>query len=219
MDPMTGDHVGQALLDFLPTTMIQSLRNETPLSTGGFPILITTEGAYDADTIIGPNYELSDPPTPIKAKVLPFDINCAKEECISNLVAFNDFVLGMKGGTIGSETTTRTTEDGDLERLFMAYAPVTVRSYRPIDSTDFSRGLATAEYLIYSLALVETKSGLLMTFDPIEKETQKQVKWATGFLSALLVVATLLVVYVSLRVTQSISEPMIYLLDMIRSIR
>lgn len=218
MDPATGEHVGQVLFDFLPTTMIRSLKDDTPLSAGGFPILVATESAYNADTVIGPNYELSDPPTAIAAKVLPFDIDCDSEICQSNIASFNDVVSAMKGGNETVATFYRTTDKG-LEKVFMAYAPVAVRSFRPIDSSDFSRGLSASEYLIYSLALAETESGILETFRPIQEVTDKQIKIAIGVLTALLVFATVLVVYVSMRVTQSIAEPMVYLLEIIRSIR
>jgi hypothetical protein len=66
---------------------------------------------------------------------------------------------------------------------------------------------------------VEPESGIFRTFDPIEDVTQQQINTAIVILSVLLIVATFLVVYVSLRVTQSIAEPMLYLLEIIRSIR
>jgi len=219
MDPRTGDHVGQVLFDFLPTAMIHSLNDETPLSNGGFPFLIATQSAYGADTVVGPNYNLSDPPTSIATKVVPFDISCDLVVCQSNLEAFNAIVKAMKAGEEGNVTFYRTRKSGGEEKVLIAYAPVAVQSYQPVDSSDFSRGLKASEYLIYSLALAETQAGILETFDPIAVVTHKQIKEAIGILSAVLVVATILVVYVSLRVTQSIAEPMVYLLDIIRSIR
>lgn len=219
IDPETSEHIGQVLIDFRPSDIIRIVEEDTPLSSGGFPILVATESGFDADTVIGPEYKLSDPPSPIVSKVLAIDVDCNDAICRSNTETFNKVVDEMKAGLEGNATFYRTTGDGFQERVHLAYAPVSVRSFRPLDSSDFSRGLDAAEYLIYSLGLVETESGMFETFDPIEDVTQQQINTAIVILSVLLVVATFLVVYVSLRVTQSIAEPMVYLLEIIRSIR
>lgn len=219
MDPANGSHVGQVLLDFLPTKMFQVLRNSTPLSEGGFPILVAIEGQRDADTVIGPGYELSDPPTSITSKVLEYEVDCDEVVCRSNQDAFNAIVSAMKAGQTGNASFYRTSMEGEQERVYIAFAPVAVQSFLPVDSADFSRGLMSSKYLIYSLALAETESGLLERFDPIQEETQHQIRVAIGILSTLLALATILVIYISLQVTKSIAEPMVYLLDIIRSIR
>ena len=219
MDPVDNSHVGQVLLDYLPTKMFNVLRNSTPLSDGGFPVLVAIEGPSDGDTVIGPGYELSDPPASIASKVLEYDGDCDTETCRNNAEVFNTIVSNMKSGKTGNATFYRTNEAGDNETVLMAFAPVAIRSFLPIDSTDFSRGLKASKYVIYSLALAETKSGLMERFNPIEEETQQQITVAIAILSTLLVVATILVIYVSLQVTKSIAEPMVYLLDIIRSIR
>jgi hypothetical protein len=125
----------------------------------------------------------------------------------------------MKVGKTGNATFYRTNEEGVQEQVYLAFAPVAVQSFLPVDSADFSRGLKSSKYFIYSLALAETEAGLLERFDPIEQETQQQIRVAIGILSTLLAVATILVIYISLQVTKSIAEPMVYLLDIIRSIR
>lgn len=219
IDPLTAEHVGQVLFDFFPTDIIRIIEEDTPLSSGGFPILVATESAYDADTVVGPDYSLSDPPSPIASKVLAVDVDCDRAVCRANVEAFNEVVEKMKTGLQGNATFYRTTDGGRQERVHMAYSPVSVRTFRPLDSSDFSRGLNASDYLIYSLALVEVEDGTLETFDPIEDVTQQQITAAIVILSILLIVASVLIVYVSLRVTQSIAEPMVYLLDIIRSIR
>ena len=219
MDPETKDHVGQVLLDYLPTKIFQVLRNATPLSDGGFPILVAIEGQSDGDTVIGPGYKLSDPPASIASKVLEHDVDCDDKTCRSNAEAFNAIVSNMKAGKTGNASFYRTNEAGGQERVHMAFAPVAIRSLVPVNSADFSRGLKSSMYLIYSLALAETESGLIERFDPIEEETQQQIRISIGVLASLLAVATILVVYISLQVTKSIAEPMVYLLDIIRSIR
>ncbi len=215
----TAEHIGQILLDFLPTAAFRTLRRDTPLSTGGFPILVATESTYDADTVIGPDYELSDPPASIASKVLSNDLGCVSEICRMNIETFDEIVRRMKTGAEGNATFYRTTATGSQERVHIAFAPVAVQSFRSVDNTDFSRGLDASQYMIYSLALVEPETGIMERFDPIEEETQQQIRTAIGVLSTLLAVATIIVVYVSLHVTKSIAEPMVYLLEIIRSIR
>lgn len=221
IDPRTGEYVGQVLLDFLPTRMLRVIKDDTPLTNKGFPVLIATEDAIDADTIVGPGYKLSDPPSPIADFVLKYDtpMGCERPICVENQKAFESIVAEMKSGSRGNATFFRTTENGKQEKVHIAFAPVSVRSFRSIDSSDFSRGVYVSDYLIYSIALAETDSGILEAFDPIQEESEQQKRAAIGILSVLLALATILVVYVSIRVTQSITTPMVYLLDVIRSIR
>ena len=83
VDPITGTHVGQALVDFLPEDIVVQLRPEnTPLADKGFPILITAQpNSFGADTVVGPGYSIGESEgQPIGNLVLPDDDNCSDAE-------------------------------------------------------------------------------------------------------------------------------------------
>lgn len=74
VDPITGKHVGQTLLDFLPESVINSLRPEnTVLGPDGFPILITVrDDGFGNNTVVGPGFTLGGPGAPIVWCERPF---------------------------------------------------------------------------------------------------------------------------------------------------
>ena len=117
---------------------------------------------------------------------------------------------------------TRTTSQGSTETAHIAYAPVVVNGFRQIDSSDFSRGIETQEYNIYSLALVETEESLLAPFKAIEGLTSDQIKTAFILLSVIFVVSIVLVAclsnVVANLVARSVSDYMQSLFRMIQSI-
>ena len=218
MDPKTNEHVGQVLVDFISGPIFESLdERNTPLTTGGFPILITT--LSDADSVVGPGFSaLNESARPISELVLPYDYSCEEVECVENMEGFMEILASMKGGEHGISNFTRRTPSGSVERAHIAYAPVVLNGYRPMDSSDFSRGIESREYNIYSLALVETEGGLLEPFEEIEEDTSRQIRTSISVLSVVVVVSIAFLVYISRVVTQSLTEPMLFLLDVIRSI-
>ena len=135
---------------------------------------------------------------------------------------FNGILSSMKRGEKGTANFARTTSTGSTETAHIAYAPVVVNGFRQIDSSDFSRGIETQEYNIYSLALVETEESLLAPFKAIEGLTSEQIKNSSIMLSIIFVVSIVLVgcmsnVVASL-VARSVSDYMQSLFRMIQSI-
>jgi hypothetical protein len=221
IDPATEEHVGQVLLDFFALPIYQVLEEHTPLSDGGFPILVAAQSDDCCDTVIGPHFSLNETAKSISEVVLPIDSTCQgipESECASNLAAFDEIVRSMKAGETKTETFIRKKSGGGDEIVHTAYAPVTVKSFLPINSSDFSRGVIASDYLIYSLGLAEAETGLLGPFEQIGEDTEKHKNVVLGVLSALIAAATVVVIYLSHRVTRTITESMLYLLGLIRSI-
>jgi hypothetical protein len=219
MDPRTGEHVGQVLLDFSSDSIFEALDKENiELSNGGFPILIAVQGDEKENTVTGPGFLFGDAPREISELVLPQDYICNTQECDENLDGFADIVESMKKGEAGTTKFTRTTSDGGAETVHISYAPVIVKSIRPLNSSDFASGIEGSEYLIYSLGLCETEKTLLEPFEEIKEDVTKQINVGIVILSIGIVVAILFIVYVSYIVTASITEPMLYLLELIRCI-
>jgi hypothetical protein len=218
VDPRTGEYVGQTLYDFRADDIYDALLEHAPLSSGKFPVLIAMQSDGDNDTVIGPGFSLSESAKPIAQVVLPMDSNCTEGGCSKRVAIFDKIVGSMKVGNSSMETFSRKESDGSIEIIHMAYTPVNVKSFRPANSSDYSRGVLVSDYLIYSLGLAVTQSKILEPFDQIEDGTERTIRVAKAVLSAFIVAASLVVIYISHRVTMSIIEPMVYLRDLIQSI-
>jgi hypothetical protein len=217
MNPFTGEHVGQVLMDFLAQATYEIVEDLTYYSQKGFPILVAVQGDT-ADTVIGPGVSLDQEPKSVAEVVLLHDIGCADSDCAERIRVFQEIVDAMKKGETASRTFYRRMENGELEKLHMAYAPVSVPSVRPMNSSDFTRGIKKSDHQIYSFAIVEPEDAVLALFQEIEDMTKKQTSIAIGVLTAVIVTAALAIVYFSHRLTKSFMEPMIYLLHLIRYI-
>lgn len=221
MDPSNGEHVAQVIYDFFSYTVFEALKGRrTHFGNGGFPILIALQGDKNENTIVGPGFSIGDEPTDISNVVLEHDHACDEDECLENIRAFRSVVEAMQSGVIESEPTsfTRTTSEKKTETVYISHAPVTVKGIRPVNSSSFASGVEVEELLVYSLGLCETKDGLLEPFKAIERDMTTQVRGTVIFLSVALSSAVIFIIYISYVVCKSITEPMLYLLDLIRSI-
>ena len=209
IDPMNGEHIGQAVVDFIPDVLFKALLNETQISSGGFLILITPElDVLDTDTIIGPNFTLGGTGKRIEDLVFSF-LNCTIKECVSG---FNQTVGNeMRNGTKGTTNFTRTGKDGSNEMFYISYSPITVKSFKPMNSSDFSRGVEEFESLVYSLAIVQPEKSLLGPFQNVESEIKNQINITIGVLALLVSLASALLIYISSHVTMSMTVPIAHL--------
>ena len=224
VDPRNGHYVGQALYDFSVDVIVKALDfNNTPTKGGGFPLLITTSvDNFGGDCVIGPGHTANDPARPIIESVMPADIYCAEagdENCLGRKAEFEEIIASMKACATGTASFTRLTKSGDVELLYISYAPVTTRFLTPADSSDFARGAELWESCVYSFALVETATGLQEPFSDVEEELHDQIRIAIGCLSGVIFLAVVLALVVSRRVARSITEPIGYLLEVIRSVQ
>jgi hypothetical protein len=219
IDPVTDEHVGQTLLDFLSSPVYHTLQNDTFLYNGGFAVLIAVEG-NSLNTVIGPGVSADQASVPIAQSVLRHDAQCKSHNaaCMKRYAAFEVIVKNMQGGDAGSESFERATENGFVETMHISYSPVKVISFIPINSSDISRGINRTQHLIYSLALVESEEGLLMPFAQIQDTTRLQSNIAIGVLSIVIFVAICIIVYISHILARSFTEPMLYLLGLIQYI-
>ena len=219
MDPNTGEHVGQVLVDFISNNVADTLGPaKTRFSKGGFPIMIAVQGDPDSNTVIGPGFVVGgDESKEISEVVLPFDHNCTKQICSENLARFQKVVASMKLGLEGTESFTRTTRHGRSETVWISYSPSKVESIRPI-GTNFGSGVNVTEHLVYSVGLCEPEDDLLEPFVEIETTMRTSLRWVIGGLAGAMILAALLVVYVSYLVAASVTRPMRYLRELIRCI-
>lgn len=71
---------------------------------------------------------------------------------------------------------------------------------------------------MYSIGLCETEESLEEPFITVINDVNKQVQFAVVVISAAIAVAIIVILVVSYFMTSSITEPMLYLLDLIRCI-
>jgi len=219
-DPRSGEHVGQVLIDFSADSIFSKLAtSNTYVGDGGFVLMITLDAdQFGGDTIIGPGVSGTSDGLAVSEAVIPYDINCASTTCKNRVNEFSNIVKSMKNGEKGTTEFVRTTADGGSEHLVISYAPSETRFLEATDASDFARGAVPVNEKIYSVGLVETRDSIFEPFDEAEDDMSRQLNASIAVLSCFVFAAVVLAVFVSYRVARSISEPMLYLLEMIRCI-
>uniref|UniRef100_A0A7S4IG44 Uncharacterized protein n=1 Tax=Odontella aurita TaxID=265563 RepID=A0A7S4IG44_9STRA len=217
VDPRNKHLVGMSLLDFMSNAIFSSVTS-TRLVDRGFPILITGQtDVFRNDAVIGPNFTLGIDVARVEEVVVPYDWRCANNTCSSG--TYFDKIAGeMREGKNGKSSFVRTTSNGDEEKMYISYAPVNVTSYRPLNHSDFSRGVERFSSLVYSLAFVQPKTALLATFANDSENIKDQVKVSIAVLTSVILLASVFLVYISARVTVSITVPILSLLKIMRNI-
>ena len=209
MDPISGEYVGQTLIDFTAQSVIQSLtQEETPL-VGGFHVLLTPErDQLQSDTIVAPGFDFGgyggQKTAPIEEFIVP---DGEPEEG-----AFNEILNAMRAGGTGKREFERFTETGETETVYFSYAPVSVKSLQPVNASDFGRGVVPRTSNIFLLALAERADGVSAAFDAIEDSLQRTSTISISVLCVLIMLAFVSVLYLSSRVTASIITPVAQLL-------
>ena len=192
--------------DFTPGSIFRALQsNQLRLAEGGFPILITPESdILGHDTVIGPGFSLNDGGKSISDLLLADD-------------SLDPILEEMKAGKKGSGSFSALVGDS-REQFNISFAPVIVRSYRPLDSSDITRGVEIETNLVYSLALGETESGIIKSFQSIDDFASQNAKICIGVLSAVIAISTLSIIFMAFRVTSSMAKPILQLLELLKSI-
>jgi hypothetical protein len=206
---------GQTLIDYISQPIVDSLNEKNfAISGKGFPILITIDkDNFEADTVIGPG--LVGQSKPIAELVLPNDPPCQGVACETGFYAV---LKDMKAGSTGTRRFTRTAVDGSEEALYIAYAPVVVKTFAAVDGSDFGRGVVKSNYLLYSLAFAEYEDAMLDQFYVIQSDIDDQFYTTVAVLCITIILSTAFIVYFSKAITVSMTAPMLHLLELIKTI-
>mmetsp|Transcript_30884 Transcript_30884/g.92555 ORF Transcript_30884/g.92555 Transcript_30884/m.92555 type:complete len:1871 (-) Transcript_30884:814-6426(-) len=224
VDPKTGEHIGQTLLDFTPGPMTSSLQKENiDLAEGGFAILITTrKDALGHDTVIGPNYNIGDPGKQIEDLFVPPEEKCPNPSAdfTGSVNPFCDIASAMRKGKEGNGTFNMVSSDegSGKDEYYFSYAPVNVTSFRPVDDSDYTRGVKKYDSTIYSLGFAEPRKELTKLFQRNRARTQKFIYISIAALTVVILIATTLLVWISSRVTVSVTIPIIHLLGLLKNV-
>ena len=225
VDTRKDEFLGVSILRYTEEPIIQILSDRlTPLGFGSFH-LMTVAGEHarpDGSLVIGPGFSFGDTPLPISAVMLPHD-NCnstinSTESC-ANIEEFDDIVADMHNGGTSLKTFLRTSNvTGRLESISLTYAPVRVRSYRPIDPADFSRGIKEYTSDIFSVALGQTEEGLAQTFASSEEALTNTLRRFVLILIAIALSALVFLIPVSAWISFSTIVPVTQLCKLVTDI-
>mmetsp|Transcript_3599 Transcript_3599/g.7179 ORF Transcript_3599/g.7179 Transcript_3599/m.7179 type:complete len:1732 (-) Transcript_3599:138-5333(-) len=222
IDPATEYYVGQTLYDFSIDKILSSL--EPDKAPHHFPLLITPEADnFGGDVVIGPGLDAKiSEALSVAGAIIPEDLKCSKDgapECLRRKDAFDDITNKMKSCAKGTARFERRKADGGTETIFLSYAPVRTPFLEPLNPAEFTSGAYLKNYsCIYSLALVESEDGMQQPFREVEEKLYDQTRIAIICLAFLIFVAFVFALLISHRVARSITEPMVYLLETIRSL-
>jgi len=160
-NPKTGEYVGQVALDFkLDFEYIVKMLDEESSLT----FMITPhEDILGGDTVVSPGSEKGWASAKIEELIFvnePDDVNCDY---------FKQEVLPlMKAGKRGNTSFPITNKDGMGEEICLYYTPVMMPISVGLRPDDFTVGINTTEYMIYSLGVGKPCDEIKRPYDGVE---------------------------------------------------
>ena len=165
--------------------------------------------------MVGPGYKLGGDSKALAEVVMPID-----EEGSRNREYFEEAVASkMRNGEMGSVRFARTTPAGDQEVVFMTFAPLIQRTLVPVNASDFSAGVRSNTTLVYSLGFGITMDDLVLPFTVVEDEVTADVRQVQYISLALILAAVLCVLYSTRTMSLYLSQPIMVLTAIVKSIR
>lgn len=167
-NPTTGEYLGQTLLDFNPDAVKSGLEHLEAIVS----ILITPNvDVLGGDTVVGPNKSAEWESASILDLLFQFDA----PSTLYRTQFEQDCLLLMKDGASGLSNFSRTSREGSLEHLVIAYAPVFERVLLPTSPDDFSSGVESRKVLLYSVGIVRNVEDIHAPFNAIADDIEIQL--------------------------------------------
>ena len=166
-----------------------------------------------ADLVIGPGHTIFD-----ESEAIEDVVHARDDACIDDGCGFSAILELMRAGNTSAGSFLMEEEDGSLVTIHVACAPVIAKSLRQVNASDFSRGVDLLDYYLYSLALTEPEASMLEPFDQATDDIHEVIRVGLAILGILIFMAACILVFISHRITVSMTKPMYYLLEMIRLI-
>ena len=191
-DPATGKLIGQTLLDFSPTRLVEHLSNWSDASV--LFTFVIVPGEDEENTLIGPGHSIGDDPMAIDDVVLPHD-----DLSSANRREFAGITKRMKEAEQGDEYFHRTGPDGVRELIRLSFAPVFARTLKPVAPDDFDRGFSVSNVHLYSIGVASLDETLREPVLAIQERVNSSVtvmKWLSFLV--VFILCFLVVVFVSL---------------------
>lgn len=189
IDPETGEYIGTTAIDLTPTEIFSRLKT----IDSDFYFVISTEDGED--TVVGPGHPLEAAPKKIADVILPND-----SQDSSNHLEFADIISRMKDGESGIERFSRTSLKGTEDDLLISFAPIKTRALKAVQPDDFSRGVEASDDVLYSLAVVKSRTTLETQFQGVKQQIDESLETTTIVFVSLVALITLLCVVVTAKV-------------------
>jgi hypothetical protein len=147
--------------------------------------------------------------------VLPYDAPNSS----NRLKFYDDILYRMRDGITYYSTFSRTRSDNvTQEEMYMAFAPVIMRTLRVLNHSDFSAGTESKVAPIYSLGFGITLEDLEIRFAEVEERVKENIDQVTYISLALIIGAVLMVMYMTYTMTIYLAQPILCLVGIVKSI-
>ena len=210
-NPSTGEYLGQCMIDFSPEPL-GSLFDFVEEPTG---FLITPDfDAAGSNTVLRPAGTGSIPSSSIGDLVLPFDARSSA----SRLYFDEQILSAMQRGESGIRDFERTSSDGHVETITIAYSPVKERFALAVDPSDYTRGSIPTTQVVYSVGIVIPAEMMRLPFATVQANVTDRVgKMALVYL-CLVSMLTILLLWFMYFTTKQVATPILLLLKIVQRI-
>lgn len=168
---------------------------------------------FEENTIVGPNYDISDGAMSILDVILPEDL-----EGTEYRTGFEEIATAMVRGETGNATFIRTNDESE-ETFFIAYTGVNLRILRPLDHRDFATANSISSKLVYSLGIAISESDLYLRYETVERQIERQLDITRGVSIAAMVIMAFLFTVLTYYISMNIIRPIIALTKIVKSIK
>lgn len=170
---MTGEYVGQTLINFSPSAVSNILDPRTDYIS----FVIAPEiNMSDCSTVAGPDKLMGWVSAPIADLLFPYD-----QPNSSRRVFFETSILPrLNNGTSNFAEFSRISQHGDEEVMTLAFEPVQARVLLPLDPSVFSRGVKTSRIHVYSVGIAAAKVAIDAPWQTIEADVNQDLRNLSG---------------------------------------
>ena len=130
---------------------------------------------------------------------------------------FDTITVAMHSGSAGLGSFSRDV-DGRQEHVFVAYAPVDVKTYRSTDPSDFGRGVTEHRSAVYSVAFAQSEESIAAGYAAHSETLRDTLRENIWTLLIVALVATAVLVPVSAWVAVFISIPIFELCELVTNV-
>mmetsp|Transcript_3293 Transcript_3293/g.7300 ORF Transcript_3293/g.7300 Transcript_3293/m.7300 type:complete len:258 (+) Transcript_3293:154-927(+) len=212
IDPITDEFVAESLLEFSAEYFAEFMSPQrAPLHAGAFPVVLSSyRNKRGANTIYAPGVSFGQEVLAIEEYLLKND-ECTDffgySEGCARRAAFQDVFQVTQLRRSGRGQFTRSDENHNPEQVTFGYAPVVVTTHKPVDPSDFSRGVERFEETVFSLWICQTQEGVETTVKRTRDVMIRISNISLVILGVVSMSAFLIVLYISARVSIFITVP------------
>jgi len=216
IDPQTGDLVAMSSVVFTPEEIWDALREEaTPLGERGLHVLVATKPELNGDdTVMSPEL-LDHSGTCGQFANLLVDCDASSGAVCHRSDSIERLVDDMRAGKTGQSQFDRVlSESGALDKVSFTFAPVNVTSFRPVDPSNFSRGVEAFTSAVYSLGLGRSEESLRTSYENLSAT----VGDAMSVLILMEFTGIMVILYATVQISVSVTKPVTQLFEVVRGV-